>query len=93
MKTGNVELRQEKQKFVPQQKDYSYTSKEEKDFRKPTYIGNNLVRFNNNVYAAVDGSEYKKKIAEWRKDTSLPIPVSRASTDYEQIFGEAEKNK
>ncbi len=91
--TGRVEKSQKKQKFIPQEIDYSYRSKEEIEYRKPVFIGDNLVRFNNNVYEAVSHDEYNKKLDEYRKDRSNPIPVDMKSTDYKQIFGEAEKNK
>jgi hypothetical protein len=92
-KTGNVEKRQKKQKFVPKQVDYSQKSREEKKWRKPTFVDSNLVRYNNNLYEAVGPDEYNRKLEAWRKDPQLPIPVDRSSTDYRQIFGEAEKNK
>jgi len=65
----------------------------EKELRKPTLIGENLVRFNNNIYEAVDKKDYNKKLEEWRKDRSRPIPVSRSSTDYKQIIEAAEKRE
>jgi hypothetical protein len=92
-KTGDVEHRQAKKKFVPQQVDYSQKSEEEEDWRKPTFIGDNLVRFNGNIYEAVDAGEYNKRLDESRKDPMLPIPVNRDSPGYRKIFGEAEKNK
>lgn len=89
-KTGRIEQRQTKQKFVPQQLDYSKRgmTQEEKDFRKPTYIGKDLVRYNNNVYERVQPDEYNRKKAAWDKNNSLPIPVATDSTRYAKIFGE-----
>jgi len=92
-KTDDVEKKQEKDKYIPQQIDYAERSKEEKDARKPTFVGANLVRMNNSVYEAVDSEDYKKKKAKWDKDPSLPIPVNKNSTDFKQIFDEAEKNR
>jgi hypothetical protein len=92
-KSGEVETRQKKQKFVPQLKDYSYKSPEEKEYRKPTFIENDYVRYNNNVYEAVEHVDYNSKYEAWKKNPSNPIPVDRNSTDYRQIFGEAERNR
>ncbi len=92
-KTGEVEKRQEKQKHIPQSIDYSYQSKEEKDYRKPTFIDTDIVRYNNNIYERVRPDEYKKRKAEWDKNNSLPIPVSMDSTRYDKIFGSAERNQ
>lgn len=92
-KTGKVEKRQEKQKFIPQEVDYSFKTKEEKEYRKPTYIGPELVRYNNNIYQEVSPSDYEKKLEEYKKNVMLPIPVSTDSTRYDNIFGEAKKNK
>lgn len=92
-KTDDVEKRQVKQKFVPQLKDYSYQSPEEKEFRKPTFIGDNLVRMNNNVYEAVEDRDFAKKQEEQLRNPMLPIPVNKKSPDYIYIFKEAEKNK
>lgn len=92
-KSGRIETRQEKQKYVPQMADYSYESKKEKEYNKPVFIENGLVRFNKNVYEAVEPGEYKEKQAEWNRNPSLPIPVNKNSTDYRYIFLEAEKNR
>lgn len=92
-KTGRVEHRQKKYPFVPKKIDYSYESKEEKEFRKPVFIGDNLVRKGYNTYEAVDHNEYNKKLKAYEKDATLPIPVDRNSTDYRYIFEEAEKNR
>lgn len=92
-KTGDVEKRLEKKKFVPPQVDYSQKTKEEKEWRKPTFVGANLVRYNNNVYEAVDPSDFNKRLEESRKNSQLPIPVNKVSPQYRQIFDEAEKNK
>jgi hypothetical protein len=88
-KTGHVEERQKKYKHVPRMIEPTYRSKEENEYRKPTFIGNNLVRYNNNVYEAVDKSEADKKLDAWRKDASLPIPVQKDTPQYRRIFGEA----
>ncbi|MCK5606135.1 hypothetical protein KAR91_29825 [Candidatus Pacearchaeota archaeon] len=92
-KTGNVEQRLKKQKFVPKQVDYSQKSKEETEWRKPTFVGSNLVRFNNNLYEAVAPGEYNNKLEEWRKDPQLPIPVNKNNKNDMKIFDEAEKNR
>lgn len=92
-KTGDVEARQEKQKYVPKQVDYTQKIKDEKDWRKPTFIDSNLVRFNNNIYEAVNANEYNSKLEAWRKNSQLPIPVNRTSPSYKRIFEEAEKNR
>jgi len=91
-KTGDVEKRQKKQKFVPKQIDYTQKTKEEKEWRKPTFIGENLVRFNNNIYEGVDQEDYNKKLEEHRKNPQLPIPVNKNSPAYKRIFI-VEKNK
>lgn len=92
-KTDSVEKRQEKKKYIPQREDYRAKIKDEKEDRKPTLVSNNLVRFNNNLYTAVEPDDFNKKLAEWRKSPDLPIPVNKKSPQYEQIFKEAEKNK
>ena len=92
-KTGDVEKKLKKQKFVPKQVDYSFKSKEEKEFRKPTEIGSGLVRYNNNIYESVNDNEYENKLELWKKDPQLPIPVSKQSTRYDKIFGQAERNR
>jgi hypothetical protein len=89
-KTKEIEKRQEKQKFVPQMEDYSYRSKEEKEYRKPTKVANNLVRYNENLYEAVSKDEYNRKLEEWRKDPSRPIPVNESSPSYKRIFEAAQ---
>jgi hypothetical protein len=85
-KTGEVEARQVKQKFVPQMTDYSYESKKEKEYKKPVLIENGYVRFNNNVYMAVEASDFNQKTDEWRKNPSGPIPVNKKSPQYRQLF-------
>jgi len=70
-------------------RDTSFATPEYKESKKPTKIGENLVRFYDSTYEAVDKENYNKKLEQWRKDPSLPIPVSRSSTDYKQIFGNA----
>lgn len=84
-KTGDVEERQEKKKFVPKEVDYE-TTKKEKEERKPVEIGSGLVRYNNNVYEAVSADEYNRKLEAWRKDPSKPIPVNESSPSYRRIF-------
>lgn len=90
--TGQVEKTQIKRKFIPQEIDYSYQSKEEKEYRKPTFIESDKVRYNNNIYERVAPGDYEKRKAVWDRDRTLPIPVSTDSTRYEKIFG-ATKNK
>jgi len=92
-KSGHVEARQKKYRHVPQMTDYTYRSKEEQKSRKPVFIGENLVRYQNNIYERVPSSSYARKKSEWDKDASLPIPVAINSTRYDKIFGEAERNK
>lgn len=84
-KTKSVEKRQEKQKFVPQAKDYTITAKD-KEERKPKKIGGGMVQFNNNVYVPVPAGEYNSRLEEWRQNPSLPIPVNQNSPQYRQIF-------
>jgi len=88
-KTGRVEERHKKQKYVPQEIDYSFKSKQELEDRKPVMIESGLVRYNNNLYEAVEHSQYAEKKAARREDPMLPIPVDKNSTDYKAIFGEA----
>ncbi len=90
-KSGRVEKRHVKEKFIPAETDYTYRSKEEKEYRKPTFIGDDLVRYNNNVYERVEPDEYVRKKTAWDKNPSLPIPVATDSTRYDKIFGEAER--
>lgn len=92
-KTDNIEKNQKKEKFIPQQKDYTYKSKEEKEYRKPQLLDNNLVRFNNNLYESVSAEEYNKKLEEYNKNPMLPIPVNKKSPSYRRIFEEAQRNK
>lgn len=63
----------------------------EKEERKPKYIGDNRVRYNNNIYEAVDKSIADAKLEQWRKDPSLPIPVQIGSPQYRRIFESAVK--
>jgi len=90
-KTGDVERRQERKKFVPKKLDYSQRNKEEKEYAKPAVIGDNLVRMGSNVYEAVDPGEYNTKLERWKRDTMLPIPVNRSGPQYIRIFEEARK--
>lgn len=92
-KTDDVEHAQKKKKFIPQQVDYTEQSKEEKESKKPVYVGNDLVQFNGNIYQAVDPAEYNFKLEQWRKDSSGPIPVNRRNSQDMKIFEEAGKNK
>jgi len=91
-KTKEVEERQVKQKFVPQDIDYTI-GKEEKEYRKPTIVGENLVRYNDNIYEAVPAHEYNRKLEASRRDASLPIPVNESSPSYRRIFEAARGNK
>jgi predicted transcriptional regulator len=91
-KSGNVERRPVKRKYVPPPMDYDFKTYQEEEYRKPTVIGRNLVRYNNNMYEAVDADVADQKLEERRKDRSKPIPVSKNSPDYRRIFLEAEKN-
>ena len=91
-KTGNVERRQEARKFVPQQTDYSYRSKEEAESKKPVYISDNIVKMGSNLYEAVDSSAYNSAMERWRKDMSTPIPVNRSGPQYTRIFDEAQRS-
>ena len=59
---------------------------EEIEERKPTLIGDNLVRYNNNLYQAVDRSEMSRRMDEWQQDRSLPIPVQKDTPQYRRIF-------
>lgn len=90
-KTDSVEKRQEKKKFIPQMEDYQAKVRSEQETRKPTIVGNNLVRYNNNMYESVEPSEFNKKLEEYRKNPQLPIPVNKNSPQYTRIFDEAEK--
>jgi hypothetical protein len=63
--------------------------KEEKEYLKPTFIEGGKVRFNGNVYEAVEHRDYDKKKSAWDKNPLLPIPVDRNSTDYKIIFKQA----
>jgi hypothetical protein len=86
--TGDVEQRPEKKKYVPKSVDYSFKSKEEKEYRKPVSIGTNLVRYNNNIYEAVASGDYNRKLEAWKEDARLPIPINRSSPSYIRIFRE-----
>ena len=88
-KTDDVEYKPKKKQFVPQMKDYSYKSREEKKDRKPKNIGGGKVQFNNNTYIAVEPSDFNKQLEEWRKDPSKPIPVNINSPQYKDIFSQA----
>jgi hypothetical protein len=92
-KTDDVEHAQKKKKFIPQQVDYAEQSKEEKESKKPVYVGTDLVQFNGNIYQAVDPANYNFKLEQWRKDTSRPIPVNRDNKQDMKIFEEAARNK
>lgn len=91
-KSGKVELRPTKKKFVPQQLDYTYRSKEESEYKKPKFVGDNLVRMGDNVYESVSPDEYNKKLEKWKDDRTLPIPVNRSGPQYIRIFEEAGKS-
>jgi len=88
-KTDDVEHKQKKYKFVPQQIDYAEKTKEEIDSNNPKKIGNDIVQFNNNIYQAVDAAQYNFKLDEWKRNTSNPIPVNRESPSFRRIFEEA----
>jgi len=92
-KTDSVQKRQKKKKFVPQMEDYQAKVRKEEESRKPTYVGTNLVRYNNNLYEGVSASDYDRKLKEYQNNPQLPIPVNKTSPSYDRIFGEAEKNK
>ena len=62
----------------------------EKEERKPRKLGDNLVQFNRNVYEAVPAADADRKLEEWRKDRSLPIPVQIGSPQYKRIFEAAQ---
>jgi hypothetical protein len=68
------------------ERDQSFFSKEEEEKRKPKKIGENLVSYYGHKYEAVEQSEYNDKLEAWKKDASLPIPVSKKSTDYKRMF-------
>lgn len=93
-KTGEIEKKQiDRVKHLPKFKDFKFT-KEEKENRKPHFIGDNLVSFNDSIYTSVrTQSEYDKQMSAWRKDPQRPIPVIVNSTSYAGIFEAAEKNK
>ena len=94
-KSGRVR----KKRSVLKLGNYTYTprshekSQEEIESRKPIFIDNGKVRFNNNVYEAVEPNDYEKKKANWNKNQNLPIPVSKNSTRYDRIFGDAKRKK
>ena len=90
-KTDSVDKRQKKSKHIPAMKDYSYQSEEEQEYRKPTFISADQVRYNNNIYERVDPDDYVQKKALWDRDPSLPVPMSTDSTRYDKIFGAAER--
>ena len=60
--------------------------REEKEKRKPTKIGNNLVKYNNNTYKSYSPDEAGRRLDEWRQDPSLPIPVQEGTPQYKRIF-------
>jgi len=90
-KTDTVQKRREKKKYIPPMKEYAERSKKEQEYRKPTFIGSDLVRYQGNVYERVSPQEYAHKKMEWDKNPSKPIPVATNSTRYDKIFGEAER--
>jgi hypothetical protein len=92
-KSGEVERKIKERKHVPPPMDYSQKTKEEKEWRKPTFVGPNLVRYNNNMYEGVSFDNYDKKREARRKDPGLPIPIQIDTPQYRRIFEEAEKNK
>lgn len=92
-KTDDVERIQKKDKYIPQLTDPTDKSAKEKEFRKPTFIDTDLVRYNNNVYERVEPEQYADKKAQWDKDPSKPIPMKTDSTRYDKIFGAAERNR
>lgn len=92
-KTDQVEKRQKKDDLIPKRVDYTQKSKEEKEWRKPTVIGTNLIRVNNNLYEAVSPDDYNKRLEESRKDPTLPIPINRSNKNDMKLFEEAEKNE
>lgn len=70
--------------------DRSFTTPEYKESKKPKKIGDNLVRFYDSVYEAVEPEDIKRKDELWKKDPSLPIPISKNTNQYKRIFGNAE---
>ena len=83
-KTGNVERRQEKQKYVPQMKI------EEPKARVPKKIGGGLVQMGANIYEAVSKEDANRKLEESRRNPNLPIPVAIGTPAYRRIFEAAE---
>jgi hypothetical protein len=90
-RTGRVEKRPVKKKYIPPPMEYGFKTKQDEEYRKPTIIGGNLVRYNNNIYEAVEAKDFDKKLDEWRLDRSKPIPVNEKSPDYKRIFETAQK--
>jgi hypothetical protein len=83
-KTGDIQKRQEKQKFVPQMR------LEEPISKKPQKIGGGLVRMGVNTYEAVSPDDFNRKLEEHRRNSDRPIPVNTNSPDYRRIFEAAE---
>jgi hypothetical protein len=89
-KRGRIERKQlYRTKYVPEKKDYEINKEE----RKPKKIGDGLMKYNNNIYQSVSAADANRKLDEWRKDKSLPIPVQEGSPQYRRIFEAAEKRE
>jgi hypothetical protein len=74
-------------------RDTSFATPEYKESIKPTKIGDNLVRFNNNIYEAVPKEDFKRKNELYQKDRTLPLPIPIGTPQYKRIFGEADKRR
>jgi len=85
-KTDSIERKIKKDRFTPEQVDYSKKSKEEKEERKPKKISGGRIQMNNNIYEAVEPGEYNTKLEAWKKDSGKPIPVNVNSPSYRRIF-------
>lgn len=91
-KTGRVEDKLTQYSGIPKKKDFAFTP-EEIENRKPHFVGDNRVMFNENLYERVSPDEYKSALKKWNDNPNLPIPVSAGTTSDRQIFEAAEKNR
>lgn len=71
--------------------EHRKTVQQKEDFKKPVFVSDDRVRYKGNVYERVTPGEYDRKMAEWNKNPSNPIPVPTDSTSYNKIFGQAER--
>jgi hypothetical protein len=92
-KTDRIQKRKKELSYLPKSIDHEAERTRIKEIQKPVFIGDNLIRAGYNTYELVDKSEYNQRMEAYKKDSTLPLPFYKESTDYIYIYKEAEKNR